>query len=556
MRREFLIGAATAALAAGSLFAVTPAYALPAGFKAQADALLAQSYPATGPGAQVVITDHGRIVYRGMRGFADIAARRPVTASTVFRMGSITKQFASAVVLQLAAEGRLKLSDPIAIYLPSYPNGAAITVQQLLNHTSGIQSYTGIPGWMTPANTAKSYSTDQLVAVFKDLPAVTSPGAAWSYNNSGYVLVGALIEAVTHHPWYQEVDRRIVKPLGLTTIRYGGDEATVALMARGYSDEEGKIAPAQAIDMSVPAAAGALIGTTADLARWADALHHGRVVTAPYYARMIAPTVLPDGKTVPYGFGLEPGMLRGEPVVGHSGGIFGFSTDSIYLPRHDLFVTVFTNSDSPKVQTGVVMNRLAALAIGRPFDRFVERPIDIAAVTPALGRYQFDGFERIVTIDGGKLFAQRVGGPRRPVFATGGNRYFYDADDLAWFSLGTDAAGKRIMGFHPDGADAAETGTYAGPPPVAAAVFAVPAALLASYAGSYTAPIGKVMIAQSKSGLTIQLARQPAFALRPSSPTEFHVDEVGALVSFVSAGGEVSGLELEQGGQKLSATRD
>ena len=188
MRREILSATVVGLLAT----VATPAVALPAGFKAKADALLAQSYQADGPGAAVVISEHGKIVYQGTRGMADIAAKRPITPATVFRIGSITKQFSAAVVLQLVDEGKIKLDDPLARYLPDYPNASAITVRQLLNHTSGIQSYTGIPGWMVEGKTNKPYTTAQLIAEFEDQPAPSKPGEKWDYNNSGYVLVGAL----------------------------------------------------------------------------------------------------------------------------------------------------------------------------------------------------------------------------------------------------------------------------------------------------------------------------------------------------------------------------
>ena len=326
MRHEFLIGGALVVLAAA-----TPAMALPVDYKAKADALLTQSYAANGPGASVVISQGGKIVYQGNRGMADVATRRPITADTVFRIGSITKQFSAAVVLQLAAEGKLKLSDPLSKYLPTYPNASAITVQQLLNHTSGIQSYTGIPGWMVEANTNKAYTTEQLIAEFKDHSVESKPGEKWAYNNSGYVLVGALIEAVTGNRWSDEVARRIAKPLGLASIADGVREGEVAAMATGYTSGEKGPDLAQKIHMSVPAAAGALIGNVGDLAIWANALHHGRVVPAPYYAQMIAPTKLPDGHVEQYGFGIAPATLRGVPAIGHSGGIFGFASDSLYV---------------------------------------------------------------------------------------------------------------------------------------------------------------------------------------------------------------------------------
>jgi len=551
-RRNFRWGAAATALAVA-----VPALALPPGFKQQADALLAASYAANGPGAAVVISEGGRIVYESSRGLADIGTKRPITPNTVFRIGSITKQFASAVVLQLAAEGKLKLADPISKYLPNYPQpGASATVAQLLNHTVGIQSYTGIPRWMTEANTNRAYTTEQLTAVFKDLPAPSKPGEKHEYNNSGYILVGALIEAVTGSSWSSEVERRIARPLGLATIADGVGEARIKAMATGYSSGEKGLEPAQKIHMSVPGAAGALVGTARDLTKWGNALHHGKVVPAPYYAQMIAPTKMPDGTLIHYGFGIAPDKLRGTDSIGHGGGIFGFASDSLYVPENDLFIAILTNSDSPKVSPGSVMRRLTAMAIGKPFATLPTIPVDKVAVAPLLGVYKFGKTERTVSIAEGKLSIQRTGGPRTELFSAGGSRFHYGPDELSWFELRKNAAGKAEMTFHPEGEDELELGTWSGPVPVVAKV-AVPRDTLAAYAGIYSTPMGKATISFGEGDtLTIQLAGQPALPMLATGKSDFLIEKVGAKVSFLAAGGKVSGLEIEQGGQKLPGKRD
>ena len=550
MRREFLIGAALAVVTIA-----TPALALPAGFKAKADALMAQSYSASGPGASVVISEGGKIVYRGQRGLADIAAKRPVTAATVFRIGSITKQFSAAVVLQLAAEGKLKLSDPLSKYLPNYPNAAAITVEQLLNHTSGIQTYTAIPGWMA-ANMSKAFTTEQLIAEFKDQPAPSKPGEKFNYNNSGYVLVGALIEAVTGNRWSDEVRTRIAKPLGLATLDDGIRESAAKAMAKGYSTGEKGPELARAIHMSVPGAAGALIADAGDLATWGHALHHGKIVPAPYYAQMVAPTKLPDGSVEQYGFGITPESFRGGPAIGHGGGIPGFASDSLYVPDRDLFIAILTNSDSADVSQGMVMRKLAALAIDKPFVELPTVPYTAKAVEPYLGVYKFDGGVRTVSMQEGKLSVQRDEGRVSEVFAAGNNRFHYGTDDLSWFEMRRDAAGKPVMAFHRNGDDAVNLGTWTGPVPVEAAAFAVSAPLLASYAGTYSTPIGKATVALAGESLTVQIAGQPPFALKAVGPADFTVAKVGAKVRFVSAAGKISGLEILQGGRTLPGTRD
>jgi len=169
-----LIGLAVLAAAfTGGAAAAEPAPDL----RARAQAILDGSYPADGPGAAVIVTRHGETIYSAGRGLADVEAHRPITPDTVFRMGSITKQFTASVILQLVQEGRISLDDPLSRFLPDYPQpGASATVRQLLNHTSGVQSYTGIRGWMVEANTNRPFTTEQMIAEFRDLPSPTRPG--------------------------------------------------------------------------------------------------------------------------------------------------------------------------------------------------------------------------------------------------------------------------------------------------------------------------------------------------------------------------------------------
>jgi CubicO group peptidase (beta-lactamase class C family) len=553
MIRKLHVGIALAAMSAA-----TSAAALPPGFKAEADALLAKSFLADGPGASVAISQSGRIVYEGHRGLADIPAKRAISAATVFRVGSITKQFSSAVLLQLAAEGKVGLDDPLSKYLPTYPNASAITVRELLNHTSGIQSYTSIPGWMVEANTNRAYTTQQMIAEFANLPAPSKPGEAWSYNNSGYVLVGAVIEAVTKRPWYEQVNRRIAVPLGLRSLRYGVDEPTIALMAKGYTEGDDKaVALANKIHMSVPAAAGALVANAADVTRWGYALHHGKVVPLPFYKQMIAPTKLPNGTVAPYGFGLETGTLRGIATIGHSGGIFGFASDSVYVPREDVFVTVLTNSDNPQTSAGGVMRRLAAMAVGKSYPSFSRHALDTKSLSPFLGTYKLKDKDRVLRLEDGHLLYVRPEGATSELVPVGEGRYSFGLDTVSWIELKRDRAGKPTMTVYPDGEDVDGPASWIGPVPPLAQEFDVPAATLKSYLGTYSSPAGKVVVSALPDGkLTFQLASQPAIRLHATSAAYFDVERVGAKVHFVDEGGAIKRLELTQGGRTLSATRD
>lgn len=546
-----------AALALAIMVWVAPAAALPADFETRANAYLESAYPPDGPGAAVIVTQGGRTVYVRGRGLADIEAGTPIGPETVFRLGSITKQFAAAIILQLADEGRLSLDDPVSRFLPDYPApGSGATVRQLLNHTGGIQSYTGIPGWMAEANTNRAYTTDELVAVFRDLPAPSQPGQVWAYNNSGYVLLGAIIERVTGMAWDRAVAERIARPLGLTTIRSGIGEENVPHMARGYTGSANAPQPSQLIHMSVPHAAGALIGTVGDLAIWAQALHHGRVVGAESYAAMIAPTAMPDWQSVPYGYGLAPGDVRGRPAIGHSGGIFGFATDSIYIPEADLFVAILANSDQAATPTSVAMRRLAAMALDDPYPVFERAPADQAAIEPLLGVYALaDGSARTFFARGDRLFTRRDSGPETEVFAAGEDRFFYGPANLTWFRVVRDAGDAHVMEMHQDGAAEGERATRRGPAPVEAAAVEVAAEILARHVGSYAFSGINVAVTQGGNKLMIQLTGQPRFDMTTISENEFSIPQVGARIVFHQEDGRTTHLVIHQGGQEIRADR-
>lgn len=551
--RHLLAGAAAIALSA-------PAFAVDENFAARAEALIEAAYPADKPGAAVIVTEGGKVVYAGGSGMADIARGVPITADTVFRFGSITKQFAAAAVLQLAAEGKLSLDDPVAKFVPGYPEpGAKATVRQLLNHTSGIQSYTGIPGWMGGEKVSTPHTTAEMIAEFRDQPAEFQPGEKWNYNNSGYVLVGAVIEAVTGKPWHEVVRERFTAPLGLSTIRYGGEEASIPAFALGYSAADGEtFAPSRKIDMSVPHAAGALVGTVGDLARWSHALHHGRIVPAPLYAEMIAPTALPGGEPVPYGYGIGQGSVRGLAMVTHSGGIFGFSTDSLYIPEKDLFVAVFTNADSGIANPGMPMLRLAAEAIGKPFAAFTAVPFDPNSMTDWNGVYRIDGGDttRKLFVRDGQLYTQRTGAGESKVWPAGGNRYFYGAESLNWFELVRGPDGTATMLMHQNGEDKAERAVWIGPVPPEAASVELPRALLESYAGAYSSMPAPIVVALGGDGaLTLKFGNQPATPLRALNEAEFAAIGVDARIEFNREGGKVIGLVIHQGGRELPAER-
>jgi CubicO group peptidase (beta-lactamase class C family) len=550
MRSSIIIGVAASALLA------SPVAALPADFQTQADAILAEAVSANGPGAAILVTYHGKPVYKAGRGLANVESGAAITPDTVFRMGSITKQFTAAAILKLAEQKKVSLDDPLTKYLADYPQpGGSATVRQLLNHTSGIMPYTAIPGFMMEGRTGRAYSTTELIATFRDHPVQFRPGEKWEYNNSGYVLLGAILEKVTGKSWDAAVHDLVVGPLKLASIRGGIDENATPRMARGYTRRDGKVAPSTKIHMSVPQAAGALIGTVGDLARWAHALHHGKVLTPASYAAMTGSTKTTDGVTSPYGFGIGESDVRGHRTIGHSGGIFGFSTDSAYLPDDHLFVAVFVNSDDGP-SPGMILRRVAAAAIGDPFPKFVAQPLDKTAVAPFLGVYALPVGERRFFERDGKLYTRRSGGGELEVFAAGNNRFFYGPDSLTWFDVATAPDGSKTMTMHPEGASKGDAAKWTGPVPPEKPAFIVPDNMLDAYVGAYVSPIGTFHIARVGDGLTGTLDEQPPLKLKPITLDEFEVVQIGAKLRFgVIADGKSATLVLIQNGRQTEAKR-
>lgn len=544
-------------LAASLLASVAaPSMALPANFKADADSIIAKAVPAGGPGVSVVITENGRTAYRSDRGLAKIDGAVAITPDTSFRFASITKQFTAAAILKLVDQGKVSLDDPLSKYLPDYPGaGASATVRQLLNHTSGIMPYTQIPAWLEKANTGASTTTQGLIDIMKLAPLQFQPGEKYEYNNSGYVLLGAILEKVTGKSWDEAIISTVTGPLGLKSIRSGVHEAAVPAMAVGYSDDDGKAVPSPKIHMSNPHAAGALIGTTDDLVRWGNALHSGKVLSMASYAAMTSAQKLSNGESIPYGFGLAPSDVRGRRTIGHNGNIFGFGTSSLYVAEPKIFIAVLSNSDSI-VEADVLATRLAAAAIGDPFPEFTAQPVDLKAVAPLLGTYALPVGERLFFERDGKLYTRRSGGGEREVFPAGDNRFFYGSDGLTWFAIRDGVDGKKTMEMHQNGASEAELSTWSAPVPPATTAVKVAAAILDSYAGTYASPIGAFLITRSGDAIEVKLGSQPTLPLKALSNAEFEVTQVGAKLTFGDiVSGKAQTLTLDQNGQKLQAKR-
>jgi CubicO group peptidase (beta-lactamase class C family) len=528
-----------------------PAVAVPADFDRQAAAILRQDVVADGPGVSAVVSENGRVVWSSASGRGDLSTATPLTPDSLFRYASISKQFTAALVLKLVDEGRLSLDDDLGKLLPTEtpPAWHKVTVRQLLNHTSGIPSYTGKPGFMSEAQTKKPATTQQLIDITRADPLDFAPGTGYRYNNSGYVVLAAIAEKLTGKPWSVALREKVTGPLGLRSIRCGCEPGP-SLVA-GYTEGD---RPAQKIDMTVPSGAGALVGTAADLARWADALHGGKVLKPATYQAMITAN-LPKGAGERYAFGLTRDEVRGIPTIGHNGGIFGFKTESLYMPDRKLFVAVLSNSDSREPGAGVTARRLLATAAGVPYLELKPQPLDIKAVEPFIGVYKGATAERRLSLRNGKLYAQRGGGEAFEAFTAGGNRFTYGPRSLSYFELARGTDGKPVMTFYPNGALSGEAAAWIGAAPAEAPTVTLTTAEAELLAGRYAAGPAVMIIVSGPQGLTGQLAGQQPIRLAAIGKRELRTVGVDARLVFEEAGGKIVRVVLHQGGRTIPFER-
>lgn len=528
----------------------------PAAMTAYANQLLdAQRIASDGPGVTVLVARGDQLLYKGARGMASVELGVPMHPDQLMRIGSVTKQFAAAALLKQIDEGKARLDDPLSRFLPDYPNGSQITLLQLLNHTSGVKSYTGIPGYMgNPVR--RDLSTAELIKEFKDQPVDFAPGEKWAYNNSGYVLLGAVVEAISGKPWYQSIDELLLQPAHITSVHYQAGDKLFKGMAQGYTlNAQREIAPAGILSMTQPHAAGALIANTEGLWRWNQALHGGKAISRASYEQMITP--VGPAKPAHYGFGIGTATLRGQPMLTHGGGIHGFVSVLDYLPQSQTTVVILRNGDGPGLSLDLVARKLAAFAIGEPFAEPKAVAVPVEQLKSVEGLYALDDKQtRVLRVKEGVLHSQRSGGGSNALIALGGDRFAFP-DSLTWFQIERGSDGKPIAArVFNNGESDGERWTRSGELPPDLAFITLSPAQMQALVGDYVSPQFSVRVYIDDQGrLQGQAPGQPAFELRASTPRRVHVPQVDAQLDFSGNEGPAGSVTLLQGGNTLVMAR-
>jgi D-alanyl-D-alanine carboxypeptidase len=312
------------------------------------------------PAISVAVVKDGKVALAKGYGFANVELGVPATADTVYEIGSITKQFTSTAVMILVEEGKMGLDEKMRKYLPDTPEAwDGVTIRHLLTHTSGIKSYTGIPDF--PKMLREETSKEDVIRKVASIPLEFKPGEKFNYNNTGYFLLGMVIEKVTGKSYGDFLAERIFKPLGMTSTRVNDMNEIIKNRAAGYSYRGGALHNCEFASMSWPFAAGVLVSTVNDMAKWDAALYTERLVKKSSLEQMWTPYKLNDGKPTGYGFGWGIVDKGGHRGVAHGGGINGFTTNIARL--YDVKITVIVLSNMDGHNPGAMGDKIAKIYV-------------------------------------------------------------------------------------------------------------------------------------------------------------------------------------------------
>lgn len=519
----------------------------------QFDALLQDNYTAGKPGVTALVYKDGETMYRKAFGMANLELDVPMKPENVFELGSITKQFTSVSILMLMEQGKLSLDDEITKYLPEYPTeGKKITIHNLLNHTSGIKSYTDLPNFRATARTDQS--PKEIIDIFKDEPMDFDPGEKWYYNNSGYIVLGYIIEKVSGKSYADFISDNIFVPLKMNNSYYGSKSNLIKKRASGYMPIEGGYKNADYLSMTLPYAAGSLMSCVDDMLLWHKAVHNNTLISAESRAKAFTGGILNNGKPTHYGYGWQVSEINGTESIEHGGGIFGYVTQGVYVPSENVYVILLTNTNGISPQDPAV--KMAALAIGKPYPaEDVSAALSTDEMNKWVGNYEFDNeVLRTITLEDGQLYSQREGSDKLKIYADSATKFHFEGG-LTTYEF-TMESGKKVANFAARIAKSkgAETSRK---PATEKEVVTIAANTLNEYSGSYELQPGFIIEVTTKEGKIFgQATGQPAFEMFAEAEDTFFLKVVAAQLVFGrNEAGEVANLTLNQGGQSLKGDK-
>ncbi len=349
------------------------------------------------PAAGVAVVRDGKVLLAKGYGSADIEAGTAANENTAFQIASVTKQFTAAAIMLLVEDGKLKLDDTLGTFVSDVPaKWSGVTIRQLLNQVSGIPNYTEGGKLVND----KVYAKSEILGLVKEVPPAFEPGTKWAYSNTNYFLLGMVIEKVSGKPYPEYMRDRIFKPLLMSSTVVNTSGLKIKNAATAYQFTTGAWQRSNLDDPSQPFAAGAIVSTAADMAKWATAVSEGRLLKKTSWDEAFASGKLPDGKPTNYGFGWQIGKMGDTGFFAHSGGIRGFSSFHVRFPAENLSVVVLVNTTSGIPQqlgfdiAGLYLPKVAAAIAAQNAAKNVPAIADADPETTKFLRSVFEGMMR------------------------------------------------------------------------------------------------------------------------------------------------------------------
>jgi CubicO group peptidase (beta-lactamase class C family) len=498
----------------------------------------------------VLVARNDDVLFSKGYGSANLEWNIPNTPSTKFRLGSLTKQFTAACILLLEERGKLKVEDPIKKYMPDAPAAwDKITIYNLLTHTAGIPNFTGLPEYsrMEPFNTPP----EKIVGMFRDKPLDFEPGERMSYSNSGYVVLGYLIEKITGASYEKFVQENIFGPLGMKDSGYDSNTVVISRRASGYSPSPAGLVNAGFVHMSIPFSAGALYSTTEDLLRWEQGLFDGKLLSEESLKKMTMPN------KSDYAFGLISRTTEGHKQIWHNGGIEGFNTSMAYYPDSKICVIVLANVNGPAADQ--MLAQLAAIAHGQTVQLTSERKeiaVPRQTLSAYVGTYQLTPQIRMmITLDGQQLMTQLSGQGKLAAFPEMDKKFFLKAVDAQLEFVADNTGAVTGVILHQGGRD--QLAKRVSDAVAERKEISVAQQILSTYTGSYELRQGMDAVVTLEDGkLMIKPGAQAKAQLFPETETTFFLKVVDAQVEFIKDGNDaVTSLVLHQGPANIKAPR-
>jgi D-alanyl-D-alanine carboxypeptidase len=388
----------------------------------EVDLWLTTQFAPDQPGAIVIVSQDGKPLLKKAYGLADVEKKTPLTVTDVMRIASVTKPFTAMAIMLLEEENKLSVHDDITRHLPDLPtHGRKITIAHLLAHTSGLGIFTSSPKFREAVHDGTT--TADVLNFIKTLPPLSPPAETTEYNNSGYYLLGAVIEKVSGMPYAEFMKKHIFLPLQLTTTALEGTTGAPSPIS-GYRAQNGRFSPAPKVNAAVFYAAGGVVSTANDIERWVASVAGQKLLKPATWERMMTNATLASGERAEYGYGWRLRKLRGHAMAEHSGDIAGFQMQVMMLPAEKLSLIVMSNQQHRHNMVRHVAERVAAMTLGKPFPDLQEVEISDAALDSLAGTYLAPGQPPRTLVRANKQLRLSAGTAQALLHAYGENVFF------------------------------------------------------------------------------------------------------------------------------------